>query len=420
MTCPGREVRMEVLQRGAAQSSLGVEAQHDRVDSGDECGVAQTGAPVDRAGQVCDVLVAADGPQREALGDRLATDGYPAQEGVELASSHVGEPVALDVVADELCVVHQELDLLSRQVEVPLDVVLRETAGTATETLARELLNGLDARGRADEEPLGLGRIRLREVETGHALSRDAHRDESDVPAIAPVPADLLAPRRRHEARLDAESLGDELARIHVVAGHLVAGELVRRAFRLGQPRYSLDAVRLRCIGGVGGEDERAAGEDLGKLVGGRVTSAGRRASGTTRGHAGDGHRWDDQQDDRDRQATPAPRVHLRSVLRGRKARRRAPGWERLARAGAACNSRVELMPGGVGAEWRRRATMRTRRRCPRWTLRSRNSRKPSAIASSWPSSSGTSSTGCLRNWRRCGRLPRTETTRSCIASRTR
>src|SRR6476659_1802075 len=98
MTCPGREVRTEVLQRGAAQSSLGVEAQHDRVDSGDECGVAQTGAPVDRAGQVCDVLVAADGPQREALGDRLATDGYPAQEGIELASSYVGEPVALEDV----------------------------------------------------------------------------------------------------------------------------------------------------------------------------------------------------------------------------------------------------------------------------------------------------------------------------------
>ena len=283
MIGPAREVRMEVLQRGAAKHSLGLQAPHDRIDSGDERAGAQPGAPIDGPGQICDVLIAADGLQRKALGDRLATDGNPAEEGIELASGHVREAVALDVVADERRTVDQEPDLLSGQVEVPLDVVLRETARAATEPLARELLNGLDARALADEEALGLGRIGLREVQAGHSLARDAHGSESDVPAIAPVPADLLAPRRGHEARLHPEAFGDELAGIHVVAGHLIARELVRRAFGVSEPHHPFDAVRLWRIGRVGGEDERAAREDLGELVGRRVAAATRRSRGCAR-----------------------------------------------------------------------------------------------------------------------------------------
>ena len=136
MIGPAREVGMEVLERGAAQHSLGLQAPHDRIDSGDERGGAQSGTSIDGPGQICDVLIAADGLQSKAFGDRLATDGNPAEEGIELAPGYVGEAVALDVVADERRTVDQESDLLSGQVEVPLDVVLRETASAATEPLA--------------------------------------------------------------------------------------------------------------------------------------------------------------------------------------------------------------------------------------------------------------------------------------------
>src|SRR4029078_10046931 len=101
-------------------------------------------------------------------------DCNAAQEAIELAVGHVGEAVALDVVADERRVVDKEPDRLPGQVQVPLDVVLRETARAATEALARESLNGRDARALADEEALGLGRVGLRGIQEGSSLARAA------------------------------------------------------------------------------------------------------------------------------------------------------------------------------------------------------------------------------------------------------
>ena len=164
------------------------------------------------------------------------------------------------------------------------------------------------------------------------------------------MPADLLAPGRRHEARLHAEALGDELARVGVVAGHLVAGELVRRAFGVSEPHHPFDAVRLRRIGGVGGEDQRAAREDLRELVGRRIAGRSQRARRRARCGGRDQRRGgyrDGQRGSPHPCGSQAAHLLLFSVGRAHRQTCRA----RLARAEAACNSRVELMPGGAGVE---------------------------------------------------------------------
>src|SRR4029077_16143030 len=154
---PRREVRTEVLEGKASQRACGVQAGDDRVDPRNERRSVQPGEPVDGPGQVGDVLIAADGLERDTFLDRLRTHGDPAQEPVELPARDICETVALDVVADEPRMVDQEVDLLPGQHEVPLDVVLGKAAATAAESLARQLLDGADLRALAHEEALRLG-----------------------------------------------------------------------------------------------------------------------------------------------------------------------------------------------------------------------------------------------------------------------
>ena len=150
---------------------------------------------------------AAHRAKRQPLLDRLVTNRDAAEKRVELAVRDGSEPVALDVVADEACVLDVEPDVLARQPERALDVVLRETTAAASQPLAAELRDVRHPRALVHEEALGFGRVRLRVVQARHALVGDPDRAEGDVPAIAPVAADQFRPGRRHEARLHTERL---------------------------------------------------------------------------------------------------------------------------------------------------------------------------------------------------------------------
>ena len=143
--------------------------------------------------------------------------------------------------------VDQKGDLLAGQVEISLDVVLREAAGAAAQLLPGQLLNRLDRRVPADEEALRLSRVGLREPETP-SIGRASMPIEMNDIRVVPEAGDLLAPGRRDETRLDAQALRDEFAGIGVVAGHLIGGELILRALRLCQAVRSLDAIRLRRV----------------------------------------------------------------------------------------------------------------------------------------------------------------------------
>ena len=117
---------------------------------------------------------------------------------------------------------------------------------------------------------------------------------------------------------------GDQLAGVGVVAGHLVRGQLVRRALRVRQPLRALHEIRLRRIGRIGRQDERAAREDLRELVGRRI--AGRVPSRpAARAGAREDQRADRREHDRRRPLELKPMLHLRSSFRRSRQRRESP-----------------------------------------------------------------------------------------------
>ena len=254
-----------------------MQSPDDRVDLRDESGRAHARRLVDSTREDAVVPIAADGPERHPVVDRLRADGDRAEERIELAPSHISQSVRLDVVAHEPRGLREEGDVLAGHLEPALDVRLRGAATTAAEALARELLQALDGGALPDEEALGDRSVGLCVVEPGHPVTEDSDRRDRDVPAIAPVAADDLAPCRGDEARLDPEAPCDQLARVGVEAGHLICRQLVRRALGVGQPLRALDLVGLRWVRRIGRKHQRPARLHLGQLVGGRISGHARR-----------------------------------------------------------------------------------------------------------------------------------------------
>ncbi len=201
-----------------------------------------------------------------------------------LPAASASMPGLLGLESDE----GRVLDLLdevdARDHQGALEVRLDRAARARPDLLAVEVGRLRGRRILGDEEALGHVVIGLGHVQVLHPGGVDGTRAVGDIEPIAPAAGRHLGPGRLDEAGLDTQRLGDELGRLDVETGHLAGGDLGRLALGVRVAGRAVDLDRLRRVVQLGIPDERAAPEDLGELVLGRIGRRGlrwRRRRGT-------------------------------------------------------------------------------------------------------------------------------------------
>src|SRR4029079_19151331 len=136
-------------------------------------------------------------------------DRFLAQERVELAGRHVVEAVALDGVADIDRMADPVAALGSGNVEPAPEVEVGKAARADPDQRAVELLDASNRAIPTDVEAFRRGVVGLGEVEVSHSAADDPDRGEGTVPAVPPVPGELLGEGRSDEARLQPQRCSD-------------------------------------------------------------------------------------------------------------------------------------------------------------------------------------------------------------------
>jgi len=201
--------------------------------------------------------------ERAAVGNVALARRQRSQHGVQadaITQRQVFQRGHVGVVAGELGIGHHKVDSLARNGERAVDVGLVGAATAAAYFFAGEI--GRLGEGRVvlvDEERGGRGVVGLGEVELLHALGRDGHGADAQVPTPGPAASGDERPVRRHKANFDAQPLGNLGRRVDVEARELVGRLLVAAALGIGRRCGVGDQLRLRRVGRVGGDDELAA-----------------------------------------------------------------------------------------------------------------------------------------------------------------